>query len=85
MKPIVMFRYFSNKSNDTHVILDNANLSVNRGSLDPPTLIIPGPCSVGPCQHSVVLILPANEENCFRVWKIAANILKKLSPTAEKE
>jgi hypothetical protein len=85
MKPIVMFRYFSNNSNDTHVLLDNANLSVNRGSSDVPTLTIPGPYSVGPCHQSVVLILAANEENCFQMWKIAANILMKLSPTAETQ
>jgi hypothetical protein len=85
MKTIVMFRNFANKSNDTHVLLDNANLTVNRGFLDMPTLTIPGPCSVGPCHHSVVLHLTADKGNCFHMWKISVNILNKLSPTAEKE
>ena len=34
MKPIVVVRYFVNRSKNTYVLVDNANLTVNRGFLD---------------------------------------------------
>ena len=38
MKPIVVFRNFANTSKNTHVIVDNENLTITRGFLDLPTL-----------------------------------------------
>jgi len=39
---------------------------------------------MGPCHNGMALPRVANGRGDFQIWKVAANILNKQSPTADK-